>query len=99
MDSIKLDLRYALRTLARAPWFTALAILTLALGIGLNTALFSLVDAVLLRALPFKDPDRLVEIWGQDETRTGMRVPGPFLDALRARSRTLQSIAIHGPVG
>jgi putative ABC transport system permease protein len=93
------DLRFAGRALARSPWFTALAILTLALGVGLNTALFSLVDAVLLRALPFREPDRLVEIWGQEGTRTNMRVPAPLLEALQARSRTLQSIAIHGPVG
>jgi putative ABC transport system permease protein len=99
MNGIRLDLRSAFRTLIRAPWFTSLAILTLALGIGLNTALFSLVDAVLIRALPFKEPHRLVEIWGRDQARTGMRVPGPFVDAVRARSRTLQSIAIHGPVG
>jgi putative ABC transport system permease protein len=99
MTSIWFDLRVALRTLLRAPWFSALAISTLALGIGLNTALFSLVDAVLLRPLPYHEPERLVEIWGQDEERTGMRVPGPFLEALRARSRTLSTIGIHGPVG
>ncbi|MGH7471121.1 MAG: ABC transporter permease [Longimicrobiales bacterium] len=99
MTGFLTDLRIAGRTLVRSPWFTTLAVLTLALGIGLNTALFGLVDAVLLRALPFKDPDRLVEIWGQDQMRSGMRVPGPLVEALRGRSRSLQAIAIHGPVG
>src|SRR5439155_2658303 len=55
-----MDLRYAFRTLRNAPAFTAIVILTLALGIGANTAIFSLTDQVLLRRLPVKDPDRLV---------------------------------------
>ena len=73
------DLRLAVRSLLRSPWFSALAVVILALGIGLNTAVFSLVDAVLLRALPFKDPDRLVEIWGQEADHTSMRVPASLV--------------------
>ena len=66
MDLIWQDVRYGLRLLSRKPGFALTAILTLALGIGANTAVFSVIDAVLVRSLPYPEPDRLVRVWTAD---------------------------------
>ena len=99
MGGIAGDVRMAIRSLGRSPWFTILAVAMLSVGIGATTALFSLVDAVLLRPLPFSQPDRLVEIWQRTDRGPGGRVPGAVLDAVRTQSKTLQVIGTHDPAG
>ena len=92
------DLRYGLRQLIKSPGFTFIAVLTLALGIGANSAIFSVVDAVLLRALPFPNPDRLTMVWtsapqhpGEDH---GVHSFPDYLD-LRQRNQTFQALAAY----
>ena len=63
MHGLPQDLKYALRMVARAPGFTAVVAVTLALGIGANTAIFSVVYSLLLRPLPYRDPDRIAMVW------------------------------------
>ena len=100
-DSLK-DLRYGIRTLLKHPGFTAIVVITLALGIGANTAIFSLVHAVLLRSLPFPESDKLVVIKDQN-IKTGETIPSvspaDFLDWSReSQSFTTLAAFSGGPI-
>jgi putative ABC transport system permease protein len=96
IDTLRQDLRFGVRTLARNPGFAGVAVLTLALGIGANAAIFSVVNAVLLRPLPWAEPDRAVMIWSRwtafDKTWVA---DGEVLD-YRRRSRTIADVAAWG---
>jgi putative ABC transport system permease protein len=87
------DLRFAARTLAKQPAFTAVALLTLALGIGANTAIFSIVDAVLLRPLPYHEPDRVVVMWSHWTNWTKTWLSEPELADYRTQARSLEHVA------
>jgi putative ABC transport system permease protein len=83
------DVRYAFRTFSHRPSFTAIVVTTLALGIGSNVAIFSVANAVLLRPLPFEDPDRLVLIWNKMTTANRPNAPVSGPDLLDYRNQTI----------
>src|SRR6476659_6343861 len=89
------DLKYTLRSLGKRPGFTVVAILTLALGIGASTAIFSVVDAVLLRRLPYPAPERLVEVTELNEAGRGMPFAEANFNDLVARSRSFDALATY----
>ena len=94
MENLLQDARYALRMLVKSPGFAAIAILTMALGVGANTAIFSIVDAVLLRSLPYRDPDRLVRVFF-NEPGVGLRdvaFSKPELDDLLTRAGVFDDV-------
>ena len=93
METLLRDMRYGVRGLLKRRGFTSIAVLTLALGIGACTAIFSVVDGVLLRSLPYPDAERIVQLRELNAAGAQMRFAEPnFLD-VRARSRTLEAIA------
>jgi len=96
MESLLSDLRYALRTLARSPGFAAVAVITIGLGIGANTAIFSVVNAVLLRPLPYEQPDRLVYAWGELRNRNIEYWPASPYDLTDFREQGTQFEAFAG---
>ncbi|MEO8025311.1 MAG: ABC transporter permease [Bryobacteraceae bacterium] len=89
------DLRFAFRTFGRSPGFVAVAVLALALGIGANTALFSCVNAILLKALPFADPERVVVLWDRQPQYDNASISAPeFLD-WQDHNQVFSNIAAH----
>ena len=100
MDSLLRDLRYSLRRVISAPGFTVIAVLTLALGIGANVAIFTIVNAVLIRPLPFPDPDRLVRIAADARATNGRNIgiSQPELDDLRDRAGIFDGVTALWPV-
>src|SRR5215831_18927816 len=97
MQMLWQDLRYGARMLWKSPGFTLIAVITLALGIGANTAIFSVIDALMLRPLPFREPDKLFQVWesnvklGQNEGSASY----PNFADWRDRNQVFEQIAIY----
>jgi hypothetical protein len=94
LESLTRDLRFSLRSLSNSPGFTAVTLITLALGIGANTAIFSIVNAVLLHPLPYPESSRLVMVWGTDSTRgiTEDVASFPNFEDWKAQSQSFQAL-------
>src|SRR5262245_41976168 len=99
MDPIFADFRYGLRLFRKSPVFSLVAVATLALGIGANSVIFSVVDAVVIRALPYDDPDRVIVIW-EDASRAGFArntpAPANYIDWRRLNRSFVDIAATRG---
>src|SRR5258705_9192429 len=96
MDNFLKDIRFGVRSLLKRRGFTSIAVLTLALGIGACTAIFSVVDGVLLRSLPYPKSERIVQLREVSSGRAQMAFAEPNYLDVRARSRTLEAVAQYG---
>jgi predicted permease len=98
LDDLRQDIGFGVRSLVTSPGWSATVVLTLAMGIGLTTAIFSVVYGVLLRQLPYRDPDRLVAIWMSSRTLPRMNVSPAFWRDWRAQAQTVEDITLVRPV-
>jgi len=96
VDILFADLRYAARRLVGNPGFTAVSVLTLGLGIGASTAIFSVLEAVLLRALPYPNPQEIVRVWEQAADGHGMNLADPNFDDFHTQNNTFSDLAVYG---
>ena len=99
LESFLSDVRYGIRALLRSPGFALVAVVSLALGIGANTTMFSVTNAALYRPLPFTDPDRLVVIYEQNVTREEWRRPPPLSSMIEWQDRATSFQQLEGIVG
>ena len=95
VETVWQDLRFGLRMLRNSPGFSAAAVLTIALGIGANAAIFGLVDSAFLRGLPFREPERLVHIWTIEAEDLHTPTPAEY-QAVREDSKSFEQIAAAG---
>jgi putative ABC transport system permease protein len=100
METLIQDIRYGLRTLLKQPTFTIISVITIALGIGANTAIFSVVNAVILRPLPYPDADKLVMLWSTTPKDGNQEQPFSFADFndVRAQAKSFSHIAAASPL-
>lgn len=98
MDNLLKDIRYSVRLMVKSPGFTAVALIALALGIGANTAIFTVVNAVLLRPLPYPNPERLLTVYGTNPAQGQPQVPLSVADFLdwRSRNQIFENMAAYG---
>jgi putative ABC transport system permease protein len=96
LETLLQDIRYGARTLRKSPGFTLVAVLTLALGIGANTAIFSIINAVLLRPLPFYAQDRLLGLWETENAPGNYPFTGPDYMDWQAQTKTLEGTSAYG---
>jgi hypothetical protein len=92
MEILAQDLRFALRTLRKSPGFATSVILTIALGVGANTAIFSLIDAVILRTLPVKNPDQLFFLETVSKAGTSDGFPAPVFEQIRDHNKSMSGV-------
>ena len=99
METFLRNLRYSVRMLIKSPGFTLVAVLSIALGIGANTTVFSVINAVLLKSLPYQDPNSLVLVWGDTRTESSLRnhnqVSATDVADMRSQSTVFEDVTTY----